>query len=163
MNAQTTPKQYLILGLFCLVCVGVGIVGGIATTTSVNTWYPTLEKPWFNPPDSVFAPVWTLLYLTMAVAAWRIWLHGAPPEKTRALQMFWFQIGLNLLWSILFFGLRQIGFALAEIVLLLLSILITTLLFWRIDRWAGMLMLPYIAWVSFATILNASLWLLNSF
>ena len=75
--------------------------------------------------------------------------------------MFWFQLALNLLWSILFFGIRQIGFALAEIVLLLLAILVTTFLFWRIDRWAGVMMLPYIAWVSFATLLNASLWVLN--
>ena len=75
--------------------------------------------------------------------------------------MFWFQLALNLLWSILFFGMRQIGLALAEIVLLLLAILVTTFLFWRIDRWAGVMMLPYIAWVSFATLLNASLWVLN--
>lgn len=150
------------LGLFCLVCIGVGAIGGIVTGTSVNTWYPALEKPWFNPPDAVFAPVWTILYLIMAVAAWRVWLHGTVPDKTRALQMFWFQLGLNLFWSIVFFGMRQIGFALAEIVFLLLAISITTLLFWRIDRWAGVLMLPYIAWVTFATILNASLWLLNT-
>ena len=162
MNTQTAPRQYLILILFCLVCIGTGALGGVATSSSVSTWYPTLQKPVFNPPDWVFAPVWTALYLIMAVAAWRVWLKAEGQAKFKALQMFWFQLALNLLWSILFFGMRQIGFALAEIVLLLLAILITTLLFWRTDRLAGMLMLPYIAWVSFATILNASLWMLNS-
>ena len=138
-----------------------GAGGGIATSSSVSSWYPTLQKPVFNPPDWVFAPVWTALYLIMGIAAWRVWLKGEGQEKLKALQMFWFQLALNLFWSILFFGMRQIGFALAEIVLLLLAILITTFLFWRIDRLAGTLMLPYIAWVSFATILNASLWILN--
>ena len=160
-HTKITPRQYLILGLFCLGCLSIGVVGGLATASSVSTWYPTLEKPWFNPPNSVFGPVWSLLYLLMAVAAWRVWLIGNGPQKIKALQMFWFQLALNLLWSILFFGMRQIGFALAEIVLLLLAILVTTSLFWRIDRWAGVMMLPYIAWVSFATLLNASLWVLN--
>jgi len=161
MQLRINPRQYLILALFCLACVGIGAIGGIATSASVSTWYPTLQKPWFNPPDSVFAPVWTLLYLMMAVGAWRVWLKGNDKEKSKALNMFWFQLILNLGWSIVFFGMRQIGFALAEIVLLLLAILVTTFLFWRIDRFAGMLMLPYIAWVSFATLLNASLWILN--
>ena len=161
MQLRINPRQYLILALFCLACVGIGAIGGIATSASVSTWYPTLHKPWFNPPDSVFAPVWTLLYLMMAVGAWRVWLKGNDTEKSKALKMFWFQLILNLGWSIVFFGMRQIGFALAEIVLLLLAILVTTFLFWRIDRFAGMLMLPYIAWVSFATLLNASLWILN--
>ncbi|MGB5709047.1 MAG: TspO/MBR family protein [Arenicellales bacterium] len=161
MQLRIAPRQYLILALFCLACVGIGAIGGIATSASVSTWYPTLQKPWFNPPDSVFAPVWTLLYLMMGVGAWRVWLKGHNKDKSNALKMFWFQLTLNLGWSLVFFGMRQIGFALAEIVLLLLAILITTFLFWRIDRFAGMLMLPYIAWVSFATLLNASLWLLN--
>jgi tryptophan-rich sensory protein len=161
MEVRISPRQYLILGLFCLACVGIGAIGGIATSASVSSWYPTLQKPWFNPPDSVFAPVWTLLYLMMAVGAWRVWLKGNAQEMVKALNMFWLQLFLNLAWSLLFFGMRQIGFALVEIALLLLAILITTVLFWRIDRFAGMLMLPYIAWVSFATLLNASLWFLN--
>ena len=156
-------NQYLMLLLFCLLCLATGGIGGFVTSGSVETWYPTLTKPWFNPPAAVFAPVWTVLYLMMAVAAWRVWIHGEPAEKSRALLLFWFQLGLNLLWSIMFFGLQQLGVAVAEIVLLLLAIVITTLLFWRIDRLAGMLMLPYIAWVSFATVLNISLWLLNAF
>lgn len=158
---QITLRQYFTLGLFCLVCVGIGAVGGIATSTSVGTWYPTLQKPWFNPPSAVFAPVWTLLYVMMAVSAWRVWLRGNGTEKSNALNMFWIQLILNLGWSLIFFGMRQIGFALVEIVLLLLSIIITTILFWRVDRFAAILMLPYIAWVSFATLLNAALWFLN--
>ena len=103
MHTKVTSRQYLILGLFCLICLGTGALGGIATSSSVSTWYPTLQKPIFNPPDWVFAPVWTALYLLMAVAAWRVWLQGEEGAARKALQMFWFQLALNLLWSILFF------------------------------------------------------------
>ncbi|MGI9316067.1 MAG: TspO/MBR family protein [bacterium] len=161
ISRSSQERRYFVLALFCVACIGIGAIGGWVTSSSVSTWYPTLRKPWFNPPNSLFAPVWTALYLIMAVAAWRVWLKGDAEEKSKALHMFWFQLFLNLLWSVIFFGLRQIGIALAEIVFLLVAISLTTFLFWRIDRWAGMLMLPYLSWVAFATILNASLWLLN--
>ena len=152
-----------VLGLvgFVILCLVVSGIGAIVTATTVGTWYPTLHKPPFNPPDWVFAPVWTTLYVFIGVAGWRVW-RRARWEVTRiALMVFAAQLALNLLWSLVFFGLQQISLALVEIVILLLAIIANTILFWRIDRWAGALFAPYVLWVAFATVLNASLWLLN--
>ena len=152
-----------VLGLAAIVvlCLAVAVIGGAVTNTTVNSWYPTLRKPSFNPPDWVFAPVWTALYIAMAVAAWRVWrrhgLRGAPFAMT----LFALQLALNLSWSILFFGFRQIGPALVEIGFLLAGILATAVAFWARDRFAACLLVPYAAWVSFATVLNAALWWLN--
>lgn len=148
--------------LFVVVCVSIGYLSGMITRESVNTWYPTLEKPIFNPPNWIFAPVWTLLYIMMGVAAGLVWT-GNSDEKTirRALGFFAIQFGLNALWSYLFFGLHNQFLALIEIILLWLMIFETYNLFRRIDRTAGFLFIPYLAWVSFATILNASIWWLN--
>lgn len=124
-------------------------------------WYRGLEKPSFNPPGAVFGPVWTVLYLIMAVAAWLVW-RGRERAKVRwALCAWGGQLILNGLWSWLFFGRHEIGLALAEIVLLWIAILVTTILFWRVSRTAAVLLLPYLAWVSFATVLNAAFWRLN--
>ncbi len=151
-----------ILGLvaFLVIFLAVSGMGGAVTATSVGTWYQTLEKPSFNPPDWVFAPVWTTLYIMMAVAGWRVWRARSKASR-QALIAFALQLGLNLAWSFLFFGFRQIGLALGEVVILLIAIFITTILFWRIDWLAGALLLPYLFWVVYATLLNASLWLLN--
>ncbi len=146
--------------MFLALCLGVSGIGGAVTATSVGTWYQTLEKPPFNPPDWVFAPVWTTLYVLMAISGWRVWRVKSDPSR-RALAVFALQLGLNLAWSFLFFGLQQIGLALIEVAALLLAILLTTMLFWRIDRLAGLLFLPYLIWVAYATLLNASLWWLN--
>jgi translocator protein len=139
----------------------VAVIGGMATSSSVTDWYPQLVQPGFAPPNAVFGPVWTALYVMMAFAAWRIWrvdgFRGAP----WALGLFLVQLALNLLWSILFFGFQQIGLALVEIVVLWLAILATTVLFWRLDRIAGALLLPYLAWVGFAAFLNHAFWVLN--
>jgi translocator protein len=139
----------------------VAVIGGMVTGSSVTDWYPRLVQPAFAPPNAVFGPVWTALYVMMAFAAWRIWrvhgFRGAP----WALGLFLVQMGLNLLWSILFFGFHQIGLALVEIVVLWLAILMTTVLFWRLDRIAGALLLPYLAWVGFAAVLNHAFWVLN--
>jgi benzodiazapine receptor len=145
---------------FAVVCLAIGAVGGLLTSSSVNTWYPTLAKPAFNPPNWVFGPVWTTLYLLMAIAAWRVWRSGAAGTRL-ALGAWLLQLALNLCWSALFFGLRAIGAALAEILVLLAAIALTAVLFWRIDRAAGALFVPYLAWVGFATMLNAALWRLN--
>jgi tryptophan-rich sensory protein len=118
-------------------------------------------KPPFNPPDWIFAPVWTALFFMMALAAWRVWRRGGLRQARSALTLFVVQLALNLAWSVMFFGMRAIGAALVEIVLLLVAILATTLAFWRRDRVAGMLFMPYAAWVAFATVLNAALWRLN--
>jgi len=133
----------------------------MATATSVGTWYPTLVKPAFNPPNWMFAPVWTALFFMMAIAAWRVWRRDGLRNARWALMLFALQLALNLSWSIVFFGLRSIGWALVEIVVLLLAILATTLVLWQRDRVAGMLFIPYAAWVAFATVLNAAIWRLN--
>lgn len=145
-----------------LVCVSIGYLSGMVTRDSVNTWYPTLDKPVFNPPNWIFAPVWTLLYIMMGIAAGLIWTSDSDGKTVKnALGMFAIQFALNALWSYLFFGLHNPLLALVEVVLLWLMILETYNQFKRIDRLAGFLMIPYLAWVSFATILNASIWWLN--
>ena len=146
---------------FIILCLAVSSVGGAITATSVDTWYQTLEKPSFNPPDWVFAPVWTALYILMGIAAWRIWRFRAIANTGKALSIFGVQLGLNLSWSILFFGLQRIDLALIEIFILLFTIALNAILFWRVDRLAGLMFVPYVLWVTFATILNASIWLLN--
>ena len=140
----------------------IGGLSGFATARGVSTWYPTLVKPSFNPPAWVFGPVWTALYFMMGVAAFIVWRQGIGADGVRvALVVFVVQLALNGLWSILFFGMQSPGWALVEIVVLWLAIGVTIRLFWVVVPTAGALLLPYMAWVSFATVLNASLWWLN--
>ena len=148
--------------LVVLVCVSIGYLSGMVTRDSITTWYPTLVKPIFNPPNWIFAPVWTLLYIMMGIAAGLVWTSNAE-QKTiqKTLGLFAIQFGLNALWSYLFFGLQNPLLALIEIIVLLLLIFDTYSEFKKIDKIAGMLLIPYLAWVSFATILNASIWWLN--
>lgn len=141
----------------------VGILSGLATARGVREWYPALAKPSFNPPSWVFAPVWTALYLAMGVAAWLVWRRGLDTPGVRvALLAFLVQLALNGLWSLLFFGLRSPGLAFAEIVVLWGAIGVTTLLFFRQVAAAGWLMAIYWAWVTFAAVLNLSIWRLNA-
>ncbi|MDH4094110.1 MAG: tryptophan-rich sensory protein [Betaproteobacteria bacterium] len=148
------------LAVFLAINVAVSALGGWATASSVGTWYQGLAKPAFNPPDWVFAPVWSALYLMIAVAGWRAWRRGGG-EARRALVVYAVQLALNLSWSFVFFGARLIGPALLVIAALLAAIAANAALFWRLDRWAGALLVPYAAWVSFAALLNAALWRLN--
>ncbi len=142
--------------------IAVGGLSGFATARGVADWYPTLTKPPFNPPAWVFGPVWTALYIMMGVAAFLVWRRGLDGDGVKvALTVFAVQLALNGLWSILFFGMQAPGWALVEIILLWIAIGITTVLFWRVTPAAGGLLLPYWGWVSFATVLNASLWWLN--
>ena len=142
--------------------VAVGGVGAVATASSVKTWYVGLIKPSFNPPDAVFGPVWTTLYVLMALAAWRVWRAGpANGRRRRALVLYGVQLLLNLAWSVIFFGLRRPDLALAEIVILFLAVVATAGVFWRMDRVAGLMMIPYAAWVMFASVLNFEIWRLN--
>lgn len=143
------------------IALAAGAVGGLATASSVTTWYAGLNKPAFNPPNAVFGPVWTILYVVMALAAWRVWRAPATPPRRRALILYAVQLALNLAWSLIFFGLRQPGFALAEVIALLAAVVATAAAFWRIDRPAGLMMVPYAAWVTFATALNFAIWRLN--
>lgn len=155
------PQDWLALAFFVLLCLAVSGIAGAVTSTTVGTWYQSLEKPTFNPPDWIFAPVWTVLYFFMAIAGWRVWRSPASAERWSALGAFAVQLALNLAWSFIFFGFQLVGAALLEIIALFLAILITTVRFWRIDRLAGALFAPYLAWVAYATLLNAALWILN--
>ena len=140
----------------------VGGLSGFATARGVQEWYPSLSKPPFNPPSWVFGPVWTLLYVMMGVAFYLVWQKGWDNEVVRvALVLFLVQLTLNGLWSILFFGMQSPGLAFAEILVLWLAIAATIVWFWRVSPVAGILLLPYEAWVTFAALLNGSLWILN--
>jgi tryptophan-rich sensory protein len=146
---------------FLGICLAVSALGAAVTATSVGSWYPTLAKPAFNPPDWIFAPVWTALFFMMAIAGWRVWRRDGLRKARWALTLFGLQLALNLGWSVVFFGLRSIGAALTEIAVLLLAVVATAAVFWQRDRVAGMLFIPYAAWVAFALVLNAALWRLN--
>ncbi len=149
------------LVLSLALCLGVSGIGGAITRSSVSDWYQGLAKPWFNPPDWVFAPVWITLYIFMGVAAWLVWRKTGFRRGAAPLAWFGAQLALNLGWSALFFGLRSVGWALAEIAVLWAAILVTALHFRRISPAAGLLLMPYLLWVSFATALNAAIWWLN--
>lgn len=149
--------------LVVMTCLVVGYLSGKVTQESITTWYPTLVKPVFNPPNWLFAPVWTILYIMMGVAGGLIWNYVETDRETvkKAFLFFIIQLGLNAMWSYLFFGLHNPLLALIEIVLLWLMIFETYSQFKKIDKIAGMLLIPYLAWVAFATMLNASIWWLN--
>jgi tryptophan-rich sensory protein len=145
-----------------VLCLGVGAVGALFTAPQIEGWYASLNKPFFNPPDWIFAPVWTLLYAMMAVAAWRIQVGAADEEtRKRAILAFLGQLGLNAIWSPVFFGLHSPPLALFVIVALLSALALTVVVFFRIDRLAGWLLVPYLAWVAFAATLNAAIVALN--
>jgi len=150
------------LVLSIVICQGAGFLGSLATTPSIATWYKSLAKPSFSPPNAVFGPVWITLYLMMAVALFLVWKRGAATAGVKsALVLFFVQLALNTLWSVLFFGLHQPGWAFIEIVGLWVFILLTLLAFWRISLPAGLLLVPYLLWVSFASALNFTIWRLN--
>ncbi|MCC9062872.1 TspO/MBR family protein [Flavobacterium piscisymbiosum] len=146
-----------------IICLMVGYSASIVTRPSVETWYPTIIKPSFNPPNWIFMPVWTLLYILMAVAAGLVWdkIKEQNQEVKVALGFFLIQLTLNAIWSYIFFGLKNPMLALIEIALLWLMIYETYLKFTKINKTAGYLLIPYMAWVAFAGILNASIWWLN--
>ena len=154
-------RPWFVLILFLVASVVTSAIGGLATATSVNSWYLALAKPSWNPPSQVFGPAWTLLFGLMAVAGWRIWLRRDRPGARTALYVYAAQLVLNAGWSILFFGMRSPGAALVEIVFLWSTLVWLLVRFWKIDRVAGMLWLPYVLWVTFATTLNAAIWRLN--
>ena len=149
------------LVVFLIICFAISGLGSFVTAQNIATWYSGLAKPQFNPPNWIFAPVWTTLFLLIAIAGWRVWRNGVGTARQRGLVIYGFQLLLNLLWSFIFFGAHRIDLALIEIVVLLAMIVINALSFWRIDRVAGALLLPYAAWVSFAAVLNFALWRLN--
>ena len=157
----TSRASLLVLALFVVGCLAVASLGAAITAGSVSDWYPTLNKPAFNPPDWLFGPVWTVLFICMGIAGWRVWHHRHHPARRMALSLFAAQLILNFLWSCLFFGLRSPGLALLEIGLFWIVLTATLLVFRRVDRIAAWLFVPYLAWVSFACLLNWAIWRLN--
>ena len=153
-RAQRRP-----LLIFILVTLAVGASASVFTEPNISNWYAGLLHPSFAPPNWLFAPVWTTLYVLMAIAAWRVWRVAG----TRSLEIgtYAVQLFFNFAWSAIFFASHQIGLAFVEICLLVALILATTILFWRRDRLAGLLLLPYLAWTGFAAILNHAFWALN--
>ena len=156
-------QKILRIATVVVTCLVIGYFSGMVTRESITTWYPTLIKPSFNPPNWIFAPVWSLLYAMMGIAAGLVWnrIDFARELVKKALIFFAIQLALNALWSYLFFGLHNPLLALVEIVLLWLMIFETYLQFKKIHKVASLLLLPYLAWVSFAAFLNASIWWLN--
>jgi translocator protein len=146
-----------------LVAFAAAAIGAIATVRNLDPWYASLEKPSWTPPNSVFGPVWTLLYTLMGVAAWLIWRRGGPAGANVTVPLGWFvlQLALNSLWSWLFFGWHRTGLALLEVLLLWLAILATILSFRRVSSLAAILLVPYLLWVSYAAALNGAIARLN--
>lgn len=145
-----------------LITLGVGAIAGFATVHSIDTWYVGLNKPSFNPPNWLFGPVWTFLYILMGIALYLIWKLPVSKSRNPALAFFFVQLLLNFLWSFIFFYFHAIAFALFDIIILWVMILLTIILFSRLNKTAGWLLVPYISWVSFATILNIYIFNLNN-
>lgn len=156
MNRRTQLARYIPLVLFIIAVFGGGSL--IGSQTAPGEWYAALEKPWFDPPNWVFGPVWSVLYVMIAVAGWRIWIR----QRTGgAMTAWWVQLGLNFMWSPVFFTLHRPDWALVVILAMLATIVTFIILAWNRDRVSAWLFVPYLAWVSFATILNFSIWWLN--
>lgn len=144
-------------------CQGAGLIGSLFTTAAIPTWYTGLQKPFFTPPNWLFAPAWITLYILMAVAAFLIWRKGLDQKGVRfALIIFLIQLVLNTLWSIVFFWLESPLYGIIVIIALWIAILLTMIKFFKLSTIAGALLTPYIGWVSFAAVLNVAIWMLNS-
>ncbi|KAF2516003.1 TspO/MBR family protein [Flavobacterium foetidum] len=156
-------NKFVKIAIALVICLTVGYSASLVTRPSIETWYVTLEKPVFNPPNWIFMPVWTVLYICMAVAAALVWdkIKEQTEKVKTALLFFLIQLTLNAIWSYLFFGLKNPMLALIEIILLWLMIYETYLKFIKINKISGYLLIPYLFWVAFATVLNASIWWLN--
>lgn len=156
---RLTKSQIIALVLWLAVTFA---ASASAIFVSTDGWYAELHKPSWNPPSWVFGPAWTLLYVIMGVAAWLVWCEGGWAAQKHPLRLYLIQLFLNALWTPLFFGLHHPGIAFGEILILWLAVLSTLVAFWQVRRVAGWLMVPYLAWVSFATALNYQVWALNS-
>lgn len=156
-------NSYLKLFISIFICLAIGGVSGYLTSNEIPTWYMTLNKPSFNPPNWIFAPVWTTLYILMGISFWLVWKSSTEEAvKNRAMVFFIIQLVLNFFWSIIFFSFHQLGFAMIEIVLMWIFILFSIISFYPISKAASYLLIPYICWVSFASVLNFAVWRLNS-
>ncbi len=158
METERKRRDYLVLAGWLALTFSAALTG---VFVSSGGWYAALVKPLWNPPSWLFGPVWTLLYVMMAVAAWLVWRCGGWKAQGRALGLYLGQWALNALWTPLFFGLQRPGWAFAEILVLALVLLTTLFSFWKVRRLAGALMVPYALWVAFAAVLNFTIWRLN--
>jgi tryptophan-rich sensory protein len=149
------------LGLVAI-CFAAAAAGGAVTSVSVGDWYQTLAKPSWTPPDWLFGPVWTALYFLMALSAWLVWRRGGWRASQASLGLFGLQLALNVAWSAIFFGMRSPGIAFGEIVVLWLAIAATVISFWGQSTTAVLLFTPYLAWTTFAALLNFAIWRMNS-
>ena len=154
-------KSILPLLVFILITLFAGFIGSLFTTPSIASWYAFINKPSFSPPNWLFAPVWSLLYILMGIAAFLIWQKRDNLKTKPALMFYGIQLILNTFWSIIFFGMHNPGLAFLEIIILWTFILITLIKFYKINKAAGFLFIPYLLWVSFASILNFAIWMLN--
>jgi len=178
-------KKILKLITSILICEMAGAIGLFFTTPAINTWYARLLKPSFNPPDWIFAPVWTILFFLMGISLYLVWeknwavdasedkeekkawnpistkLWRGEWREENAICIFFIQLGLNILWTVIFFSLKSFDIAFIEILMLWFAILYTIINFYRISKLAGYLLIPYILWVSFASVLNLFIWWLN--
>lgn len=144
-----------------ILCQIAGFLGSIFTTPAITTWYKTLNKPFFTPPNWIFSPVWIILFIIMGISLFFVWRKADHPKFKIAFIFFFVQLILNVLWSIFFFGLRSPFLGLADIVALWIAILLTIQYSIKISKFAGVLLIPYLLWVSFASLLNFFLWILN--
>lgn len=162
LEKDSIRGQIVALVVFVAICFSAGFIGSFFTAASLSDWYASLNKPLFNPPNWVFAPVWSTLYLLIGISGWLVWRRRGENRVALVLSLFSLQLLLNAFWSVIFFGLREPGWAALEIVLLWAAIALYAVAAWRVSKAASLLMLPYLAWVGFAAVLNFSIWLLNS-
>ena len=158
--SEETKSNWLALAAWVGLCVAIGVIVGLLFKP--GAWYAALDKPAFNPPASVFAPVWTILYIAMGTAAWRIWRLPTSPARRQALRQFAVQLALNATWSPVFFGAQSLGGGLIVIFMLAIAIIVTIQRFHPLDKIAAWLLAPYLAWVAFASALNVALFALNA-
>lgn len=161
MSLPRNTVEWGVLALFIVGCLAAGILGSIATTPNIPTWYAGLIRPPLSPPNWVFAPVWTTLYILMGAAGFLVWQKRDHPAAKAGLALFGVQLVLNLAWSWVFFAFHALGLAVMVVVALWLSILATIERFYRVEPLAAYLLVPYIAWTTFATYLTAAYWYLN--
>ncbi len=163
MTANKNISSFWKLTIAIFICESVGIISGVLSSDEIKTWFATLNKPTWNPPAYLFAPVWTILYLLMGISLWLIWKNKASEiDKRNQYLLFAIQLFFNFWWSVFFFNFHSTAFALVDIILMLVIILLTIISFSRYSKLAAWLLVPYIAWVSFALILNFSIWNLNN-
>jgi benzodiazapine receptor len=158
---KVNKRNRLFLALFITLCLLTGVIASIFNVSAIPTWYAGIRKPSWTPPNQVFAPVWTFLYVCIGVAGWLVWIRPAGSERKAALQLWGLQLLLNFVWTPLFFGLKLTGWAAIDIVALWIAIVAFILVARRVSVWASFLFVPYWAWVSYASSLNIAIWALN--